>query len=119
MRRPGSLFTESDFKPMTIDQARETGYVDFTFYPTAQAATEAAITRRIETGRRVISFDEPITVGKQNFVLHVMGETSRPRPVVKIMLPEPIRRRGEHKPKLDAFAVFIAEWAAKLRRVVA
>jgi len=119
-------------RPMNMAEARKLGYVDFTFYPTASAATEAAMTRADLTGRKVITFDEVAEIGGHKYVLHIIGETERPRPVVKHVHQKRSsaeaaavldRIMGDstapaHCPKLNAFAWFMGEWAAKLRKVV-
>ena len=144
-------------RPMNMAEARKLGYVDFTFYPTASAATEAAMTRADLTGRKVITFDEVAEIGGHKYVLHIIGETERPRPVVSLYdsakrheqreqfwaaanaptcPPRTKQKRSSaeatavlnrmmgdstapaHCPKLNAFAWFMGEWAAKLRKVV-
>ena len=139
---------------MSIAVARLKGFVDFTFYPTVEAAKQASYDKCVcDDKLRTVVFDEVIRAGGESYILHVLGETPRPKPVVKV-LPhhkyktikwaerrpevlvddadswtkrlayEPSKDRGQrqtdtiHNPTLDAFAVFMAEWAAKLRKVV-
>ncbi len=139
----------------TIRYARLSGYRDFTFYPTARDA--AAVAEQSE--RPAISFDEVVKIDQQTFVLHVMGQLPRPKPVVQNLTKrvkfnpvtilecladayvslegirllrhaawhlenpqESLWTKAEsmqaHNSRLDAFAVFMGEWAAKLRKVV-
>lgn len=121
--------------PMSMEQARKQGFVDFTFYPSQAEATRAASSKAYETGRKTVTFSEVARIGDKKYVLHVVGETERPRPVVRQWVERTRedetarmnRLRGFRanmdrptcppRAKLNAFAIFIAEWAAKLRRV--
>ncbi len=145
--------------PMSIAVARTKGFTDFTFYPTAPWATRAATELAENTGVKTVAFDEVIKVDNKTYVVHVMGQTPRPKPVIKVVenderkakraafweaankptgmgfvlklsKPRPggmcpdcgwfmcVCPAPEHNAKLDAFAVFIAEWAAKIRNAV-
>lgn len=101
-------------EPMSIAEARKCGFCDFTFYSTAREATEAAAQRATETGRKTITFTETVFYGKWEYPLHVMGETERPKPVVTNVTVE--NRAPRHCPKLNAFAWFMGEWAAKIKK---
>jgi hypothetical protein len=98
--------------PMNIEAARKLGYTDFTFYPSAREAVVARKAAEDSTGRETISFNEYFESGGQKYVLYVMGERPRPKPVITT-LPAPARNAT-----LDTFAVFMGEWAAKIKNAV-
>lgn len=156
----------------SINQARLKGFTEFTFYPTLEAANLASYERCCHDEKlRTVVFDEVVSVGGLEFVLHVLGTTPRPKSGVKLVeidswlpptphsdewkanaiklacraltdvgileylagdcdctdegarmlvhaawhLENPAPR---HNDKLNAFAWFMGEWAAKLRKVV-
>ncbi len=144
--------------PMSIAVARTKGFTDFTFYPTAPWATRAATELAENTGVKTVAFDEVIKVDNKTYVVHVMGQTPRPKPVIKVVENDERKAKRaafweaankltcsprvkvakprlggmcpdgmgfmcvcpapRHNAKLDAFAVFLAEWAAKIRNAV-
>lgn len=164
----------------SIESARKQGFTDFTFHPTARRAAEAARSVEGYTERKAISFTEVMVIEGTNVVLHIVGQTPRPKPIVKTIFEQarewanrptcpprvkyvnpvsllegetsflkhadvplegqrilmhaawhlenpPIgqdlnlvrkwrhEQEPAHNAKLDAFAVFIAEWAAKIK----
>jgi hypothetical protein len=118
---------------MSITVARLKGFADFTFYPTLEDAKQASYDKCVRDSklRTTIVFDEIVNAGGESYVLHVLGETPRPRPVIKTVATclqsaaDRLYRGGlnpqeyaKHNPKLDAFAIFMGEWAAKIKNAV-
>ena len=144
----------------SINQARLKGFTEFYFCRTLEDAQRASYEHCVcDTKLRTVVFDEVVEYEGQEFTLHVLGMTPRPKPVghykswLGRLTPEQrIRRKAltavgiledladecgmtegarllmhaswhlenptpRHNAKLDAFAVFMGEWAAKLKKV--
>jgi hypothetical protein len=145
-------------QPMTIEEARQQGFTDVSFHPSVREAAEWAERLEDMTGRKTVTFDEYCWVGGKSYVLHVVAETPRPKPVITtepaikfydpatrakqreqfwaaankqtcppramdntplhITFSRAAKRHENENAKLNAFAIFMGEWAAKLRKVV-
>jgi hypothetical protein len=112
-----------------MESARKLGYTIFTFHPTARNAADHAVNHEAITGLRAISFTEVVEIEGLRIPLHVMGTTPRPKPVYKAYTDGRVgyyrvpdgwtpKDKPLHNDKLNAFAWFMGEWAAKIKKAV-